>query len=168
MKYKKNFGPQSIEKKLEDLLKPMLVGGKKEFILINNLVKNWREIVGKKYAEFCYPKSVSLGKESGGGKLTIGVYNASIGFFLEGSSDLVIERIASFCGFRSISKIIIKQEPKIITNSKIKEIKLSKAQEDFLSEKICDVEDVELAKTLQNLGRKILDENTNSSQNKAR
>ena len=155
---KATFGLQSIEQKMASLLKPLFQGSKKEFILINNLVKNWQEVIGKKYAEFCYPKAVTLGKEKGiGGKLTIGVYNSAVGFFLESNSEIIIERIASFYGFKTISKIIIKQEPRIVESNKVREIKLPQAQEDFLSDKILGVEDQDLAETLRKLGREVFD-----------
>lgn len=196
---KPTFGLQSIEQKLSSLLKPMFQGSKKEFIMINNLVKNWEEIIGKKYAVFCYPKSVVLKKDlpnliqstelfktnksiadarvyparsnsnetkfkqslnlneykSVGGKLTIGVYNSAVGFFLENNSEIILERIATFYGFKSISKIIIKQEPKVVDVNRSIEIKLPAQQESFLKGKIDDIEDKDLAETLQKLGREI-------------
>lgn len=153
---KTNFGPQLIEQKLANLLKPLFQGGKKEFVLINNLVKNWEEIVGRKYAQFCYPKSVNLAKnKSFEGKLIIGVHNSGVGFFLENNSEIILERIAVFYGFKSISKIIIKQEPKNINGFKSTEIKLSNQEENFLQEKIAKISDENLAATLQKLGREI-------------
>ena len=125
-------------------------------ILVNNLVKNWEEVIGKKYCEFCYPKSVNFSKDkSAGGKLTIGVYNSAVGFFLENNSELIIERIARFYGFKSISKIIIKQEPKVINSGKVREIKLPESEEKFLQERLSEVTDADLAETLQRLGREI-------------
>jgi len=157
---KPNFGLQSIEQKLSSLLKPMFQGSKKEFIMINNLVKNWEEIIGKKYAVFCYPKSVVLGKDkSVGGRLTIGVYNSAVGFFLENNSEIILERIATFYGFKSISKIIIKQEPKVVDVNRSMEIKLPAQQESFLKGKIDDIKDKDLAETLQKLGREIFKKN---------
>lgn len=150
------YGLQSIDQKLSSLLKPMFQGSKKEFILINNLVKNWQEIIGKKYAEFCYPKSINLGKEKGAsGKLTIGVYNSAVGFFLENNAELIIERIAGFYGYKAISRIIIKQEPRIVNVEKVREIVLPQAQEDFLKEKIAEISDQDLAATLRQLGKEI-------------
>jgi len=157
---KATFGLQSIEQKLSSLLKPMFQGSKKEFIMINNLVKNWEEIIGKKYAVFCYPKSVVLGKDkSVAGKLTIGVYNSAVGFFLENNSEIILERIATFYGFKSISKIIIKQEPKVVDVNRSMEIKLPEQQEIFLKGKIDNIEDKDLAETLQKLGREIFKKN---------
>lgn len=152
-----SFGMQSIDQKLSHLLKPIFQGSKKEFVIISNLVKNWEQIIGAKYAPFCYPKSVQFQKDrASGAKLTIAVHNPAVGFFLENNSEIILERIASFYGFKSISKIIIKQEPKNIDSNKAREIKLSQAQEKFLCEVTAKVSDQDLAKTLQNLGRDIL------------
>lgn len=152
---------QQIDQKLTHLLKPLFHGSKKEFIMINNLVKNWQEIIGKKYSEFCYPKTVQFSKDkSSGAKLTIAVYNSAVGFFLENNSEIIIERIASFYGFKSISKIIIKQEPKDINSNKAREIKLPEAQEKNLQEKISKIADKDLAETLQNLGRDVFNPST--------
>ena len=154
---KKYFGLQPIEQKLSDLLKPIFSGSKKEFILINNLVKNWQEIVGKKYAEFSYPKSVSFNKDkSSAAKLVIAVHNSSVGFFLENNAEIILERIAGFYGFKSITKISIKQEPKNIAAKITVPAKLAAKEENFLAERISEINDHNLAETLQNLGREIL------------
>ena len=159
MKRKKQFrGLRSIEDNISSLLKPVFAGSKKEFILINNLAKNWEEVIGKKYAKFCYPKSVSFSKDKKS-KLTIGVYNSAIGFFLENNSEIIIERIATFYGFKSINKIIIKQEPKDIEGDSKKEIKLGKEEEKTIKNAIKNIEDKELAKTLEKLGAELLNKN---------
>lgn len=152
---RKSFGMQSIDSKLTNLLSPLFSGSKKEFIIINNLVKNWEEIIGAKYAKLCYAKSVSFDKTQKSAKLTIAVYNAAVGFFLENSSEIILERIATFYGYRAISKIIIRQEPKIIASDEAIEFKLPQDQEKFLEEKISQIENKELAATLQKLGREI-------------
>ena len=59
---KKSY-PKSIEENINQVLQPLFSGSKKEFILINNLVKNWSQIIGKKYARFCSPKMVSFSKD---------------------------------------------------------------------------------------------------------
>ncbi len=125
------FGPNSIDRSISKLLKPIFSGSKKEFTIINNLAKNWSGIVGKNYAQFCHPKSVAFSKNNDSpakdsknnsskkqnfntqnkAKLTIAVSNSAVAFFLESSSDLIIERIAQLYGYKAIEKIIIKQEP---------------------------------------------------------
>lgn len=154
-KKRTNFGLQPLEKNLDSVLKPIFDGSKKEFALINNLAKNWEDVIGKKYSKFCYPKSVTFPKRKNTKpKLTIAVYNPSVGFFLEQNSEIILERIASFYGFRSIEKIVIKQEPKEFeTKIDIDEIKISKKKQEFLDNTLKDIEDKELAKILERLGK---------------
>lgn len=159
---KKTYGLQSIDQKITDLLKPLFQGSKKEFILINNLVKNWNELVGKKYSPFCYPKSVNFDKNSKNAKLTIAVHNSAVGMFLESNNEIILEKIASFYGFKSITKIVIKQEPKEI-NIHPQEIKLPKQQEDFLQQRLKNIQDQELVQTLRNLGKQIFNEKNKQS-----
>jgi hypothetical protein len=157
MQNKPSYGLQQIDQKLSHLLKPLFQGSKKEFVMVNNLVKNWEDVIGKKYAQFCYPKSVQFSKDkSSGAKLTIAVYNPAVGFFLENNSEIILERIATFYGFKSISRIILKQEPKNIDHNKNREIKLSDVKEKILNDQISKIEDRDLAETLQKLGREVL------------
>jgi hypothetical protein len=158
-----SFGLQSIDQKIGDLLKPLFAGSKKEFILINNLTKNWSEIIGKKYEQLCYPQSVKFNKNDKNASLTIGVYNPAVGFFLENNSEVIIERIAILYGFKSINKIIIKQDPKNLNLNKSSEIKLSPTQEKNLQEKLAEISDQNLAETLQKLGREILNSDAKNS-----
>lgn len=154
---KRSFCTKSIEEKLSELLKPMFKGSKKEFIVINNLTKNWPDIIGKKYAQFCYPKMVNWSKEESGkeGKLTIAVHNSAVGFFIENNAEIIIERVAAFYGFKAISKIIIKQEPKKIASSEVKNKVISPQKEEFLQKLTKEFADQELAETLKTLGREI-------------
>ena len=154
-KKRTNFGLQPLEKNLDSVLKPIFDGSKKEFALINNLAKNWEDVIGKKYSKFCYPKSVTFPKRKNAKpKLTIAVYNPSVGFFLEQNSEIILERIASFYGFRSIEKIVIKQEPKEFeTKIDIDEIKIPQKKQEFLDDTLKDIEDKELAKILERLGK---------------
>ena len=153
---KSSYGMQPLDRKISNLLKPIFAGSKKEFLIINSLVKNWPEIIGKKYVEFCYPKSVSFSKSEKSAKLTIGVYNSAVGFFLENNSEFLLEKIAMIYGYKAISRIIIKQEPKMVDNRPKKPIKLPKDQQEKLNSQIKDIEDPDLAAILEELGKGIL------------
>lgn len=153
-----NFGLQDFEKNLNNVLKPIFSGSKQEFVMINNLVKNWEDVIGKKYAKFCYPKSVVIAKKKNAkSKLTIGVFNPGVGFFLEQNSEVILERIASYYGFKSIEKIIIKQEPQEIEIiKKADDITLNTKKQQIVDDKIKDIADKELAQTLARLGKMVL------------
>ena len=152
---KRSFGLQTIEEKMSHLLKPIFQGSKKEFILINNLVKNWAQIVGPKYAKFCAPKMVNFEKNKSGAKLTISVYNSSVGFFLENNSDIIIERIATLYGFKSINRIIIKQEPKNIEIEPLDKKISDKNIERMVDSTLENIENKELEATLKKLAEDI-------------
>lgn len=154
-------GLQTIDEKISHLLKPIFQNNKKHFLVINNLTKNWADIVGAKNSSNCHPQSLNFDREGKNGKLTISAYNSAIAFFLQSNSDLIIERIAKIYGFKGVSKIIIKQEPRNADNVEEKPIKLDKKSEEFLEEKIAGVEDKELAETLRKLGREIWNEKNN-------
>lgn len=143
-----------IESALGFVLKP-ISQDKKQFVIVSNLVKNWKQIVGEKYGEFCYPKAIHTDKSKKITKLTIGVSNSAVGFFLESNSELIIERIARLYGHKAISRITIKQEPKNIDRKQHQEIKVSPEKEKFLVDVISNVEDKDLAATLQRLGREV-------------
>ena len=148
------FGLQTIDNKISSLLKPILNNSKKEYILINNLVKNWSQIVGEKSAKFCMPKIVNHDKKTSGLKLTIAVFNPSTGFFLEQNSEIIIERIAMLYGFKTINKIIIKQEPKEI-NLPENQKKLPIEIDNKIEKKLKNIENKELSTTLKNLANEI-------------
>ena len=155
---KKSY-PKSIEENINQVLQPLFSGSKKEFILINNLVKNWSQIIGKKYARFCSPKMVSFSKDHKSAKLTIIAYNSAIAFFIENNCELIIETIASLYGYKTINKIIVKQQPLNIKNLNEQKIILNPNQEEYLQKKLNGFEDDSLSQTIANLGRDIIKNN---------
>ena len=157
---KRSTYARSIEENLNLVLQPLFSGSKKEFILINNLVKNWSQIIGKKYAKFCTPKMVSFSKDHKTAKLTIIAYNSAIAFFIENNCELILETIASLYGFKTINKIIIKQQPQIIKNIDEENIILPELKEKYLQEKLSSFSDADLASSLANLGRHIIKNKT--------
>ncbi len=156
---------QSIDETIAKLLKPIFNGSKKEFVLMNNLIKNWEDIVGKKYAKFCSPKAVSFGKNQQS-KLVIAAHNSAVGFFLQSNSDLILERIAAFYGFKSLNKIIIKQEPLELDLATKKEIKITEKESEFLKKNLTSIEDQDLAKILEKIAKEIFSEKSKSQKAK--
>ena len=162
-KKRKFSGLQSIDDSVSKILKPIFNGNKKEFLVINNLARNWEKIIGKKYHKFCYPKIVTFPKKNSKAKLTIAVFNPAIGFFLENNSEIILERIATFYGFKSIERIIIKQEPKDLELDEKEEIKLPKKKENLLDKIVSKIEDEGLAETLRRLGKEVMNKEDKNS-----
>ena len=151
-------GLQTIDEKISHLLKPIFQNNKKHFLVINNLTKNWADIVGEKNSQSCNPQALNFDREGKNAKLTISAHNSAIAFFLQNNSELIIERIAMIYGFKGISKIIIKQEPRRSENLPEKIIKLDKKSEELLEERIAGIEDKDLAETLRKLGKEIFNQ----------
>ncbi len=149
------FGAKSIENSLSHLLNPIFRKNKKDFLIINNLSKNWHDIVGEKYAKFCKPKIIKNSNKQNSKNLIVIAYNPAIGFFLENNSGLIIDKISTLYGFKVIDKIIIKQEPQQLETERKTEIKLEKKQEDFLQEILAKCDNQELSQTLLKLGKEI-------------
>lgn len=149
------YGFKSVDETMSHLLKPLFKFDKKKFIIINNLVKNWTQIVGKKFDKYCFPKLVSFEKNSKSVKLTIAVYNSAVGFFLESNSELIIERIACLYGFKAVSRIIIKQEPKQIKIKDNNEIKLLDHKQKIIKKHTDNFDDQDLKEIIEKLGKEI-------------
>jgi hypothetical protein len=149
------FGAKTIEDSLSYLLNPIFTKNKKDFLIINNLSKNWQDVVGEKYAKFCRPKIIKNSNKQNSKNLIVIAYNSAIGFFLENNSGLIIDRISALYGFKVVDKIIIKQEPQQLETEAKTEIKLEKNQEDFLQEILAKCENQELSQTLLKLGKEI-------------
>lgn len=159
---RKSYGTQHIESKMNNLLKPLFKADKEKFLIINNIVKNWEKIVGKKYAKLCEAKSINFSRSKNSkAKLTIAVYNSAVGFFLQNNSEMLLERIAGLYGYRAVDKVIIKQEAKEVEVKKKKEIILPKEQEEELQKSLSGIKDEELAQTIAKLGRIILNKEEN-------
>ncbi len=147
------YGQGHIENKITNLLKPLFSGNKQHFLIINNLVKNWEKIVSKKYANFCYPKSINFSKDKKA-KLTIAVFNSAIGFAIENNSEILLEKIANLYGYKAIHKITIVQEAREI-KAKEDDIKLEKWQEEKIKDATKNITNQDLAKTIEDLGKEI-------------
>lgn len=158
---KKFHGVKHIENRITDALKPLFKGDKKQFLIINNIAKNWEKIVGKKYAKLCYPKSINFARakkkgEKATAKLTIAVYNSAVGFFLQSNSEMLLEKIAMLYGYKAVHKITVKQEAKEVKGFFREEVRLPQEKEQVLQADLDGVEDEELKETLLRLGRDIL------------
>jgi len=155
---KKFSGLKTVEDSINFLLKPIATKNSKKYSLINSLAKNWQDIIGTKYANYCQPKSINFAKD-GSIKLNIIVFNSAAGFFLKNNSDIFIERIAGFYGYKAISKIYIKQEARLVKKSSENTRELSLDQKNLVNKNIKNISDKNLQETLKKLATVIFNEN---------
>ena len=76
-------------------------------------------------------------------------------FFLENNSDIIIERIATLYGFKSINRIIIKQEPKNIEMEPLDKKINDQDTEKMVNSTLQNIENKELELTLKKLAEDI-------------
>ena len=74
---------------------------------------------------------------------------------LENNSEIIIERIATLYGFKSIAKIIIKQEPRSIGNDLPDKKITDKDTEKMVNSTLQNIENKELEATLKKLAEDI-------------
>jgi len=157
-----NFGFVPLEKSVGQILKPVFAKKKDNFLVINNLNKNWQQIVGEKCWQFSSPKKIKFEKnKKSGGVLTIGASNSGVAFYLEASSNQIIQNIAAYYGYKVVGEIRIIQEPQILeaTQQKIS-YQISPEQENFIANSTNIIEDEELKLILQKLGKSITSSKT--------
>lgn len=154
-----NSGFSSIEDNISQILKPIFVKKKDNFLLTNSLNKNWQKIIGEKCWQFCSPRKIQFEKnKKANAVLTIAANNSAVAFYLEANISQILENIASYYGYKVVGDIKIIQEPKIILQEKLDKIeeKISKKNEELIVESTNKIKDLELKEILQKLGKSIL------------
>ncbi len=152
-----NKGFVKIENSISEVLKPIFTKKKDNFLAINNLNKNWQNIVGEKCWQSCFPKKITFEKnKKNNGVLTISASNASIAFYLEANTSQIIQNIASYYGYKIVDAIRVISEPRVTEEIKKKDvIEVSPERQNFINKSTAIVKDDELRSILQKLGKSI-------------
>ena len=107
MAYKKKyFGAQTLSNFLPDEVKKIL---KKRGFAELELLKNWGNIVPKKYISLIYPIKIKANSQKEGARLVLKV-DPSIAFAVEHEKEKIIQKINSFFGYQAIVKLELIQE----------------------------------------------------------
>ena len=107
MAYKKKYsGAQTLSNFLPDEVKKIL---KKRGFAELELLKNWGNIVPKKYVSLIYPIKIKANSQKEGARLVLKV-DPSIAFAVEHEKEKIIQKINSFFGYQAIVKLELIQE----------------------------------------------------------
>ncbi len=107
MAYKKKyFGAQTLSNFLPDEVKKIL---KKRGFAELELLKNWENIVPKKYISLISPIKIKPNSHKEGGYLVLKV-DPSIAFAVEHEKEKIIKKINAFFGYQAIVKLELIQE----------------------------------------------------------
>tara|TARA_Y100000741_G_scaffold50012_1_gene34322 strand:- start:392 stop:865 length:474 start_codon:yes stop_codon:yes gene_type:complete len=122
MAYKKKyFGAQTLSNFLPDEVKKIL---KKRGFAELELLKNWENIVPKKYISLISPIKIKSNSHREGGHLVLKV-DPSIAFAVEHEKEKIIKKINAFFGYQAIVKLeliqgkIDNQDIKLSNNNKL-------------------------------------------------
>jgi len=138
-------GLRPMSKSLPSGLKTILKKGGHNYSLIIN---NWSNLVGKKIADVCYPKSVKTGKELKDGMLFLNVVHGDQ-LLVEYSKRDIIDKINVFFGYQFVKEIRI-----VLIREKIETKKnhlLNKEKKSKYYKKLETIKDSELKKKLKGL-----------------
>lgn len=150
------YGLTPIRGPIQKILKPVLNKKKDYFLLINNLHKNWPNIVGERFYQLSIAKKIKFDKKNSA-TLYITSHSPAVAYYLEANSSQIIEKIASLYGYKIIKEIRIIQELKNINHpTPIAENKISQESEDLINNSISNIKDEGLKSILQQLGKSIL------------
>ena len=113
MKYQ---GMQNFEQLYHDLTKSTF----KKYGFINiKILSQWDTIVGKSLSEICEPQKITFEPgQTRAGVLHIAVSNPAFSLELKSYEARIVERVATFFGYKAVSKIRITVKPKKVSEIK--------------------------------------------------
>lgn len=154
-KKKRYQGLNNIGYALNQVIKPF---SKRNLTLIVPIIKNWENIIGKKYSKFCEPEKIRFKKgEKGNGELYISVFNPAIALYLDSNELYICEKIASYFGYKIVSKIRLIQRPKLVKNINTRQSLQNKKVSEKILNKVetvtAEIENPILKKALEDLGK---------------
>ena len=134
---------------VRNLVKPILKDYSPVLLILK---RNWENLLGQKYFEFCEAEKVYFQKyKKNSGILYIFAFNSVVSFYISNNKSFIIEKINSIFGYNLIVDIKIKQTPKIV-KKKEKEICISEEKIKQVELSIEFIENEELKISLKELG----------------
>tara|TARA_A100001011_G_scaffold366897_1_gene419819 strand:+ start:2018 stop:2509 length:492 start_codon:yes stop_codon:yes gene_type:complete len=138
-------GLRPMSKSLPRGLKTVLKRGGHNY---SSIINNWSNLVGKKIASVCYPKSVKTGKELKNGILFLNVGHGDQ-LLVEYGKREIIDKINVFFGYQFVKEIRI-----VLIREKIEMKKtnnLNKEKKSKYHKKLENIKDFELKRKLKDL-----------------
>lgn len=149
----------SLSQLVGSLTNPMI---RKRRFPSTKIIHDWHLIIGETFANLTTPKKVTYHADRGEpvATLHIDVQGSATAMQLTYLEPVIIEKIATYTGFKCIHRIRIHQTPESVhrkTEPSLPEPKpLSEEQKEQLNKLLSEVEDSELKDALFNLGQHIV------------
>ena len=138
-------GLRPVSKALPRGLKTILKKGGHNY---SSIINNWSDLVGKKIANACYPKSIKTGKELKDGLLILNVAHGDQ-LLVEYSKKDIIDKINTFFGYKFVKElrlILIREKMEIKKKHELDKNKMLKYHK-----QIENIENSQLKKKLGSL-----------------
>jgi hypothetical protein len=155
---RKFSGVRALSQTLNRITNPIF--SKRGFVE-NKIIIDWVLIVGERLGNFTSPRKISFQKDkTTGGVLHVDVFDSGMAMEMTYSEPVIIEKIATYFGYKAIAKIKIIQKlgGGIAAKQPLPERKLSEDKMVDLRGQLDDIDDEDLRKALQGLGVSVLGE----------
>ena len=114
----------------------------------SEIIGKWKKLVGKEISNWCYPKSIKIGKENSNGTLLIAVKRGDE-IQIEYAKKEIMEKINSYFGYKLINEI--KLQTFSLKNKKIKKNKVINNSSNNFEKKISEIKNKNLKNSLSKL-----------------
>jgi hypothetical protein len=150
----KRFGPQKLVDVITVVTKPIC----EEHGFLNfKIIANWQQIVGNRIAQISYPISIKFSaNQKVNGVLVVGVENPGFSLEIQANQNLILERIATYFGYKAISSIKLtvvpkkrKATPKVDHSTIKKEVSVP------IKETLDSIQDLETKELLESIAKQI-------------
>ena len=149
---RKFSGLKTVDQTITNLIKPRSKSQSKKLNAINLIARNWNDIIGTKYVNYC--KLMSIASRSNQLKLTIISYNSAMTFFLRNNIDIIIEKIKQTLSI-DIADISIINQPQDLVHDNDNNL-ISEDVKRKVEHNITNIDDPNLRDTLRKLGHKLI------------
>ena len=149
---RKFSGLKTVDQTITNLIKPLSKLQSKKLNSINLVARNWNDIIGSKYTNYC--KLMSITSRSNQLKLTIISYNSAMTFFLRNNIDIIIDKIRQTLSI-DISDISIINQPQDLISDNDNQL-VNENIKRKVENNISDIHDQELKDSLRKLGHKLV------------
>ena len=156
---KRTYVTQALGKSISHLTRASY--GKRGFA-DGEILHHWPTIVGELLAKASHPEKIIYPKnKNGDGTLHLRVGNPGLALDIQHMEPLVLERLNAHFGYRAISRIKIIQAPlpRSKEKSDFRPRALTEAEKQSLDQLLASVDDPELKKVLENLGKSVTGRN---------
>ena len=135
-------GLRPVSKTLPHGLKTILKKGGHNY---SSIISNWSDLVGKKIANVCYPKSIKTGKELRDGVLFVNVAHGDQ-LLVEYNKKGIIDKINAFFGYQFVKELRL-----VLVREKVEIKKRHDLDKDQISKYHRKIENIESSKLKKNL-----------------